>query len=104
MIPSPLFPVTAVEVEMELFKLSVPLGGTGPGWQLVVWEIMVRVRMEKNITRLDTYNRAFRPALSIKLAAKATERRRTAPTRAASYLPDTEQRLDIIYELNNQRK
>lgn len=55
----------------------------------MVWEIMVRVRREKNITRLDTYSRAFRPALSIKPAAKATERRRTAPTRAASYLTDT---------------
>jgi len=62
----------------------VRLGGAGPGGQAVVWEIMVRVRADRNISRLDTYSRALRPALSIKLAATATEKRRTAPTMMAS--------------------
>lgn len=68
------------------------LAGVGPGGQAVVWETMVRVREDRNISRLDVYRRALRPALSIKMAAMATEKRRTAPTRAASYLTDTEQR------------
>lgn len=58
--------------------------------QGVVWEIMVSVREDRNISMLDVYSRALRPALSIRLAATATERRRTAPTMAASYLKATE--------------
>lgn len=58
----------------------------GPGGHGVVWEIMVRVRVDRNISMLDVYSKALRPALSIKKAAMATETRRTTPTRAASYL------------------
>lgn len=54
----------------------------------MVWEIMVRVREDRNISMLEVYSRALRPALSIRLAATATERRRTAPTMAASYLKE----------------
>lgn len=64
---------------------TVTLRG-GPGEQLWAWEIMVRLKVATNISRLDVYSRAFRPALSIRQAAVATDRRRTAPTRAASYL------------------
>lgn len=51
-----------------------------------MWEIMVRVRVDRNISMLDVYSKALRPALSIKKAAMATDTRRTTPTRAASYL------------------
>lgn len=67
-------------------ELMVRLGGPGPGGRAAVWEFMVRVRADRNISRLDVYSRALRPALSIKLAATTTERRRTAPTMMASYL------------------
>lgn len=56
----------------------------------MVWEIMVRVRLDTNISMLDVYSKALRPALSIKTAAMATEMMRTTPTRAASYLTDIE--------------
>lgn len=51
---------------------------------------MVRVREDKNISMLDVYSRALRPALSIRKAATAIEPRRTKPTMAAPYLADTE--------------
>lgn len=60
----------------------------GPGGQSMVWEFMVRVSADRNISMLDVYSRALRPALSIKSAAVATEKRRITPTSAASYLPD----------------
>ena len=50
----------------------------------VVWDVMVRVRLDTNISMLDVYSRALRPALSIRQAAKATENSRTTPTMAAS--------------------
>lgn len=62
-------------------------GGPGHG---VVWEMIVRVREERNMIMLDVYSKALRPALSIKLAAVATDNKRTTPTRAASYLKHTE--------------
>lgn len=52
----------------------------------MLWEMIIRVKEDRNISMLDVYSRALRPALSIKEAAVATERRRTTPTRAASYL------------------
>lgn len=78
--PTPWFPVFIWELRS---RLMVALG-TGPGEQLVVCEIMVRVSVDRNISMLDVYSRALRPALSIRQAAVATEKRRTAPTRAAS--------------------
>lgn len=56
----------------------------------MLWETIVRVRVDRNISMLEVYSRAFRPALSIKEAAMTTENRRTTPTRAASYLPHSE--------------
>lgn len=73
----------------EVKSRVVWFGGAGPGGQGVVWEIIVRVRVDTNISMLDVYSRALRPALSINEAAMATEKRRTKPTMAASYLTDT---------------
>lgn len=85
-------------------KLTVALGGMGPGGQAVLWEIMVRVREARNMSRLDAYSRALRPALSIKQAAVATEKRRTAPTRAALNLTDTEQEQErVMFEASREQ-
>lgn len=70
-------------------KPKEKVGGVGSGGQGVVWEIMVRVREDRNISMLDVYSRALRPALSIKNAAVTTEKRRTTPTKAASQLTNT---------------
>lgn len=80
--------LTNVSLWKLLSKLMVLFWGEGVGGQGVVWETMVRVRLDRNISMLDVYRRALRPALSIRLAATATDRRRTAPTMAASYLRD----------------
>lgn len=56
----------------------------------MVWETIVRVRVDRNISMLEVYSRALRPALSIKEAAMTTEKSRTKPTSAASYLPHSE--------------
>lgn len=68
----------------------------------MVCEIMVRVREDTNISMLDVYSRALRPALSINRAAVATDKRRTAPTMAASYLTDTEEReISILHNTHD---
>lgn len=68
----------------------------------MVCEIMVRVREDTNISMLDVYSRALRPALSINMAAVATDKRRTAPTMAASYLTDTEEReISILHNTHD---
>lgn len=83
--PTPLLPALAWELSSVLAVIF-----EGRPWeQLSAWEIMVRLRVARNISRLDVYSRAFRPALSIRQAAVTTDRRRTAPTRAASYLTVT---------------
>lgn len=63
---------------------DVRFGGAGLGGHGVVCELMVRVRLDRNISMLEIYSRALRPALSIKLAARATAKSRTIPTMAAS--------------------
>lgn len=47
--PTPWFPVFIWELRSRLMVALI----TGPGEQLVVCEIMVRARVDRNISRLD---------------------------------------------------
>ena len=69
----------------------VTLGGAGGGGHPLAWEYMVRLRLDRIISMLEVYSRALRPALSIKLAAMATENRRMTPTMTVAILKGVQQ-------------
>ena len=74
----------------------VPLGSEGGTAHPSRWEYMVRARLDRIISMLEVYRRTLRPALSIKLAAMATETRRTTPTTTAATLKGVRQLFGLL--------